>query len=169
MGETMSYSNLLNEVASIGLVDPIWYIKEYPDVVKTGINPVEHYIKYGFYLKRKPSPTFNIDKYQEITNLAELCELIVNNKPKNNLIKIENNAQLKNSTSCRGYFDSLSTTELRGWAIDEMHPGKPVSIDVYVDNNFLMQIKTDKSRGDNVRGSYFHSRKVYLTMVLSLI
>ncbi len=151
MGETMSYSNLLNEVASIGLVDPVWYTKEYPDVVKTGINPVEHYIKYGFYLKRKPSPTFNIDKYQEITNLAELCELIVNNKPKNNLIKIENNAQLKNSTSCRGYFDSLSTTELRGWAIDEMHPGKPVSIDVYVDNNFLMQINTDKSRGDLIR------------------
>ncbi|WP_241213928.1 glycosyltransferase family 2 protein, partial [Escherichia coli] len=93
------------------LVDPLWYAKEYPDVVKTGIDPVEHYIKYGFYLKRKPSSTFNIG----------------------------------------GYFDSLSTTELRGWAIDEMHPGKPVSIDIYVDSNFLMQIKTDKSRGDLIR------------------
>ncbi|WP_407234181.1 hypothetical protein [Escherichia coli] len=40
----MIHSNLLNEVASIGLVDPLWYAKEYPDVVKTGIDPVEHYI-----------------------------------------------------------------------------------------------------------------------------
>ncbi len=151
MGETMIHSNLLNEVASIGLVDPLWYAKEYPDVVKTGIDPVEHYIKYGFYLKRKPSSTFNIDNYKEITNLTELCKIVANNNLKNNPIKINNIPQLKNTTSCRGYFDSLSTTELRGWAIDEMHPGKPVSIDIYVDSNFLMQIKTDKSRGDLIR------------------
>ncbi|HHG2504538.1 TPA: glycosyltransferase [Escherichia coli] len=147
----MIHSNLLNEVASIGLVDPLWYAKEYPDVVKTGIDPVEHYIKYGFYLKRKPSSTFNIDNYKEITNLTELCKIVANNNLKNNPIKINNIPQLKNTTSCRGYFDSLSTTELRGWAIDEMHPGKPVSIDIYVDSNFLMQIKTDKSRGDLIR------------------
>jgi GT2 family glycosyltransferase/glycosyltransferase involved in cell wall biosynthesis len=151
MGEKMSYLNLLNEVTSIGLVDQKWYAKQYPDVVKTGINPVEHYIKYGFYLKRKPSPTFDIDKYKETTSLAELCENIISDRNKNNIIKIDNFTQLNNKTSCRGYFDSLSTTELRGWAIDEKHPGKPVSIDVYVDNNFLMQIKTDKNRGDLIR------------------
>lgn len=147
----MSYSNLLNEVSSIGLVDPIWYTKEYPDVVKTGINPIEHYIKYGFYLKRKPSHTFNLEKYREISNLADLCVLFNNDNNVTTLKKIENTAQLKNITSCRGYFDALSTKELRGWAIDEMHPGKPVCIDVYVDNILLMQIKTDKNRGDLIR------------------
>ncbi|HAB62577.1 MAG TPA: hypothetical protein DCE48_18085 [Lachnospiraceae bacterium] len=147
----MSHSNLLNEISSIGLVDPSWYAKEYPDVVKTGINPIEHYIKYGFYLKRKPSLSFNLEKYKEISSVAELYEVVLNENNKKNQIETDKHTQLKNSTTCRGYFDSLSTTELRGWAIDEMHPGKPVSIDVYVDNNFLMQIKTDKNRGDLIR------------------
>ena len=147
----MNYSKLLNEVSSIGLVDPIWYAQEYPDVTKTGINPIEHYIKYGFYLKRKPSYEFNNEKYMDVSNLADLCEILSKEQNKGGFVKQENVAELKNSTSCRGYFDALSTTELRGWAIDELQPGKPVQIDIYVDNVFLMKIKTDKKRGDLIR------------------
>ncbi|URN99824.1 glycosyltransferase [Leclercia adecarboxylata] len=151
MDETMSYSNLLNKVSSIGLVDPTWYSKEYPDVVKTGIEPIEHYIKYGFYLKRKPSNTFQIENYNVISNLVDLCKLIDSNNNKSISTKSNETKQLKSTTSCRGYFDALSTTELRGWAIDEMQPGKPVQIDVYINDIFLMKIKTDKKRGDLIR------------------
>lgn len=163
MGKKMSYSNLLNEVNSIGLVDPVWYAMEYPDVIQTGINPIEHYIKYGFYLKRKPSELFDVNKYGKISSLTMLCEMIAKENNASHLIiqknttqpknttKTKNTAKSNNITRFRGCFDSLSTTEMRGWAIDESNPGKPVSIDVHVDNNLLMQIKTDKNRGDLTR------------------
>ncbi len=144
----MSYSELLNKVTSIRLVDPVWYAKEYPDVVKTGINPIEHYIRYGFILKRKPSCKFDLGKYNEVTNLTELCTIISKEQNTPVSTKVENSPLLKQNTSCRGYFDTLSATEIRGWAIDELSPGRPVQIDVYIDGVFLMKIKTDRKRGD---------------------
>lgn len=37
-----------------GVVDTDWYKSAYPDVVKSGIDPVEHYIKIGYVEGRKP-------------------------------------------------------------------------------------------------------------------
>jgi GT2 family glycosyltransferase len=151
MSNVMSYSELFKYVSSIGLVDSRWYAKEYPDVAKTCMDPIEHYIKYGFFLKRKPSSTFDLIKYEGVPGLQELCDAIIDESNESNLIKNNNNSQLKYKNCYRGYFDGLSTTGLRGWAIDEMRPGESVSIDIYVDDVFLMQIKTDTNRGDLIR------------------
>lgn len=52
-------------VRSSGLFDEKWYLKKYPDVVALGIDPVEHYLRFGARLKRNPSPEFDTAAYLE--------------------------------------------------------------------------------------------------------
>lgn len=46
-----------------GLFDKSWYLSEYPDVTAAGIDPLEHYLRYGARLRRKPNLTFDTDYY----------------------------------------------------------------------------------------------------------
>ena len=41
------------------LFDSDWYLKTYPDVAKSGMEPVEHFCKYGGILRRDPSLNFS--------------------------------------------------------------------------------------------------------------
>ncbi|MCJ2092242.1 glycosyltransferase [Methylobacterium sp. J-072] len=41
-----------------GLFDHIWYAMRYPDVGLTDLSPLEHYVKYGARLGRRPRPDF---------------------------------------------------------------------------------------------------------------
>jgi O-antigen biosynthesis protein len=36
--------------------DADWYIEKYPDVALSGLSPYEHYVRFGRYLNRQPSP-----------------------------------------------------------------------------------------------------------------
>ncbi|MBX9658725.1 MAG: glycosyltransferase [Nitrospiraceae bacterium] len=49
-----------------GEFDHDWYLKEYPDVKLTGLSPLEHYVKYGRRMKRKPSSQSNDVLLKEI-------------------------------------------------------------------------------------------------------
>ena len=53
-----------------GLFDQKWYLSSYPDVAVTGINPVEHYLRYGASEGRNPSESFNtifyLNKYSDV-------------------------------------------------------------------------------------------------------
>lgn len=40
-----------------------WYLKQYPDVKKAGIDPIEHYLKYGWKEGRNPSQEFDTKGY----------------------------------------------------------------------------------------------------------
>lgn len=40
-----------------------WYLERYPDVKKSGIDPVEHYLCYGAAEMRDPGPFFNTQAY----------------------------------------------------------------------------------------------------------
>jgi hypothetical protein len=46
-----------------GLFDEKWYLAEYPDVASTGINPKEHYLRFGAAEGRNPSPVFDTKYY----------------------------------------------------------------------------------------------------------
>jgi len=156
MGTVMSDLKILEMISSIGFVNSKWYKEQYPDVDLMGIEPVEHYIKYGFFMKRKPYSYFNLDLYHTHSNLEDLCRHFSSEKNSTTNSNSNSNSNsaiidLKTTTSCRGYFDSLTATELRGWAVDESRPDKPVDIDIYVDDVFLMKIKTASSRGDLIR------------------
>lgn len=40
-----------------------WYVQTYPDVKILGMDPLLHYMKYGSFLRRDPSPFFNARNY----------------------------------------------------------------------------------------------------------
>lgn len=40
-----------------------WYCKQYPDVAKSGMNPAEHFVKFGALEGRNPSATFATEYY----------------------------------------------------------------------------------------------------------
>jgi len=50
-------------IAKSKYFDSKWYLKTYPDVAKAKINPIEHYMTYGWREGRNPGPTFNTNVY----------------------------------------------------------------------------------------------------------
>lgn len=45
------------------LFDTTWYLKKYPDVAVSEIDPILHYIRYGVKEGRNPTPWFDTNKY----------------------------------------------------------------------------------------------------------
>jgi len=52
-------------IASSGLFDRGWYTTTYPDVVALGLDPVEHFLRFGADLLRNPGSTFDTAFYLE--------------------------------------------------------------------------------------------------------
>ena len=48
-----------------GVFDEAWYLAEYEDVAKSGMDPIEHYLCHGAAEGRCPSPTFDTQFYLE--------------------------------------------------------------------------------------------------------
>ena len=59
-------------IKSSGLFDEQWYLNEYPEVDRSGINPVIHFIKYGAKEGRKPSKEFDLIRYEYENDDIEL-------------------------------------------------------------------------------------------------
>lgn len=51
------------QIEESGLFDREWYVAEYPDVVLSGMDPLEHYLTYGAELSRNPGPLFDVNVY----------------------------------------------------------------------------------------------------------
>lgn len=49
----------IDGIIKAGMFDENWYITQYPDVAASGLAPVEHYLRYGARLQRKPNPDFD--------------------------------------------------------------------------------------------------------------
>ncbi|MGQ7242625.1 glycosyltransferase family 2 protein [Salinicola sp. V024] len=45
------------------LINSAWYLQQYPDVSMAGIDPVRHYMKYGWRMKRNPCRRFDSELY----------------------------------------------------------------------------------------------------------
>lgn len=63
-------------IAKTQFFDPTWYLKRNPDVSRTGIDPVLHYVRAGAGERRRPSVYFDADYYYE--QAPELAEAHVN-------------------------------------------------------------------------------------------
>jgi len=50
-------------VSRSGLFDQAWYLAENPDVAEAGLNPVVHYLRFGFREGREPGPDFDTAFY----------------------------------------------------------------------------------------------------------
>jgi GT2 family glycosyltransferase len=63
-------------IKASGLFDEAWYLDQYPDVRKLGMEPIEHYLWIGRLLKRSPSPRFDAAAYLDFN--SDVAELGVN-------------------------------------------------------------------------------------------
>ena len=52
------------DIIATGLFDAAWYCEHYPDIVTAGIEPVEHYVRYGQAEGRLPNAYFDQAAYQ---------------------------------------------------------------------------------------------------------
>jgi len=59
-----------------GVFDPVWYLTQNPDVAATGMDPLEHYIRFGANEERNPNPLFFSSWY--IARNPEVLESGVN-------------------------------------------------------------------------------------------
>lgn len=55
----------LDLVLRSSLFDCTWYVRTYPDVEMTRINPAEHFLRYGGLLERAAGPNFSRELYPE--------------------------------------------------------------------------------------------------------
>ena len=63
-----SFYHLKRDVEIIersGLFDRDWYVKHYPDVAETKMDPIKHYLRYGAPEGRDPNPDFSTWGYVE--------------------------------------------------------------------------------------------------------
>ena len=69
----------VKNVEKTGLFDKKWYLKQYPDVKKMGINPIKHYLESGWTIGCNPSPAFDnnayLNDYPDVAN-AKICPLV---------------------------------------------------------------------------------------------
>lgn len=56
--------------------------------------------------------------------------------------------EVQREMSVRGALETLSPTGLRGWAIDDAHPGDAVELHLYVDGDRLLTVRTAERRRD---------------------
>jgi hypothetical protein len=54
---------------------PGYYIQKYPDVLHSEINPLRHYIEYGFHEQRLPSPAIAKETLRQISSLHDLLKV----------------------------------------------------------------------------------------------
>ncbi|SEI12424.1 Rhamnan synthesis protein F [Methylobacterium sp. 275MFSha3.1] len=53
-----------------GSVDPVWYKQRYLDVAAAGLDPLEHYLSYGYAEKRFPNPMAEIASLGEVVDAS---------------------------------------------------------------------------------------------------
>jgi hypothetical protein len=53
----------IRTIARSGLFDRKWYLANNPDVAQSGLDPIEHYVRYGASEGRDPSPVFSTQGY----------------------------------------------------------------------------------------------------------
>lgn len=60
------------------LFDPVWYLKQNPDVLQSGMKPAKHYYFFGWKEGRNPSELFSTHEYLELhrdVKNANICPL----------------------------------------------------------------------------------------------
>ncbi|RLJ20550.1 hypothetical protein DJ030_06425 [bacterium endosymbiont of Escarpia laminata] len=67
---------LVNLLKDSGLFDESWYLAEYPDVAEAGIDPVQHYLRYGASEGRNPSSKFDTAFY--LTTNPDIAQAEIN-------------------------------------------------------------------------------------------
>lgn len=63
--QSILHQHALQIIENSGEFDAEYYCKSYPDVAKSGINPIAHYVYFGADENRNPNPNFQTKLYRE--------------------------------------------------------------------------------------------------------
>jgi GT2 family glycosyltransferase len=80
--QTMSVSEWRKRVRRSGFFDAKWYLKNNKDVARAGLDPMDHFIKFGSAELRSPGPEFDarwyVEEYPDVlsTGLAPLAHYL---------------------------------------------------------------------------------------------
>jgi glycosyltransferase involved in cell wall biosynthesis len=61
--DRMAESDRVRAVASSPFFDRDWYLRKYPDIAASGMDPALHYVRYGGAEHRSPGPNFDANWY----------------------------------------------------------------------------------------------------------
>ncbi len=75
----------IQTIKDSGLFDSEWYAEKYRDVAATGLDPLDHFLRIGIFMDRKPGPNLNQEAFRELPLAAA--------NPSLHLIKSEQNAK----------------------------------------------------------------------------
>ena len=53
----------IGRVASSGFYDADWYVRKYPDIEASKLDPLQHFVDFGSAEGRSPGPQFDADWY----------------------------------------------------------------------------------------------------------
>jgi GT2 family glycosyltransferase/glycosyltransferase involved in cell wall biosynthesis len=145
-------------VRSSHLFDAKWYLWNYPDVALTGVDPAEHYVRYGVRMGRNPGPKFDTNRYlrenpqlfasRDNPLVHYLCE---SSKGRRGMPLRPSTPNERKGAHFRGFLDHLDERGVAGWAIDESRPGRPVELSVFVDGEHLIDFDTNIHRPDLIK------------------
>lgn len=66
----LSKRRVVRQLTNSGLFDVEWYLREYPDVAKSGRVPAEHYLEDGYLRGYRPNPLFDtrwyLERYEDV-------------------------------------------------------------------------------------------------------
>ncbi len=57
------HEEIVQIIEKSGLFDETWYMNNYRDVKLLDMSPIEHFVKFGGVLGRRPNPDFNTKFY----------------------------------------------------------------------------------------------------------
>lgn len=143
----------VNLIARSGLFDAKWYAGRYPDVALTGMDPIEHYVRYGVVLGRDPSARFSNERYiRDNPDVAVMGE-----NPLAHFIRFHKGVpdstadKALAAAGVRGYLDKADSTGVYGWAVNTREPGEAVALALYVDDEHFADFDTATPRPDLAR------------------
>jgi len=65
ISKARKYRDSYDKIMESGLFDKGYYLKAYPNVKKSGMDPLVHYLFYGYRERKLPSPSFNLKRYYQ--------------------------------------------------------------------------------------------------------
>ncbi|GFD75889.1 hypothetical protein KUL113_53090 [Tenacibaculum sp. KUL113] len=68
--EVSNNDNLKNYIIDTEAFDECWYLAKYKDIASAGIDPIDHYVRYGIHEGREPNSFFNPSAYAWIEKVS---------------------------------------------------------------------------------------------------
>ncbi|AGT11242.1 glycosyltransferase family protein [Paracoccus aminophilus] len=135
---------LEKEIIESGLFDARWYMEQYPDVARTGLSALTHFVRFGMLLNRDPGATFSVRDYifQNPTSanadVPPFLHYLREGRQSSDVD--EPGRRFLPKGAAAGRVALVVTTvhfadfhlRLRGWVLDEDRPGLPLRLNCTV-------------------------------------